>query len=643
MADPVGTVSGIVSGINYRDLVDQIITAESRPATKARAHVTHLNDQLTALKTYRGLVDALSAAAKSLRDGSAFDPMSATSAVVSGSKPLATASASATAVAGSYNIAVTTLAQAQKLGGTTVASTTSPLGFTAITVSATDTLADIRDRINALNTGATPIKVSASILSIGAASNRLVLTSQTAGSAGITLADTTGNVLQSLGILSNATTVNPAAVLVKGTDAVFSVDGVAMTRTTNSVTDAIQGVTLNLTAAESGAVTSITIDHFADGVHTNMQAFVDAYNKLGDFLRTQQTPSPGATSQPALYGENVLRVARSALPSAIVNSVPGTAADLSSASMAGLSLDKTGKLSFDSAKFDGFFQTRIGDLRQLFQQAGTTSVAALSYVTSTIDTKAGAYAVNVTTAPTHAQVTGTGLGGGAYVDDGTPDTMTVTDGRSGKTASITLSSGMNATAIAAALTTAFATNGLGIQASAVGGEVQLTQNGYGTQATITVAYTAGGTLSGTLPIAAGMTAGIDIQGTIGGFAATGAGSVLLGNTGSDVAGLAVGYTGAATGAVGTVTMTLGDGASIERILDTLSRTNTGSVSIKETSINTQITRLNDQATAIDDREAQRRTTLLKQFANMEVALSKLQSQSAGVLALLNSTQSGGNK
>lgn len=652
--DSLSAVSGLVSGIQYRDLVDQIIAAESRPAQVAKDRITRIQSQQNAVKTYRGLLTTLQTAARALRDGSAFDAMSTASAIVVGTRTLVTGTATSGAAPASYNISVTspTLAQAQKLGSANQASTTAPLGlagdFTVngqvVTLVATDSLVEARDKINALNTGTSATKVSASILSIGTSSHKLVLTSQTTGAAGIALADSSGSALQSLGLLSNPTTVDPAAVLQAGADLTFTIDGVAFSRTTNTVSDAIDGLTLNFANAEAGAVTRLTVDRFVEGARGSVQAVVDAYNKLVDFLKEQGTSDPDAATRPALYGDSLVRTMRSRLPELMLATIGAAPTDLNRPGLAGIALDSAGKLTFNPTKFDAAFKDRLDDLRKLFQQTGTATGTGLTYVSSTPDSKAGTYALDITQLATQTSITGSGLTGGVYSDDATPDVMTVTDTRLGKSVSIPLSNGMTSAQIISALTSAIATGGLGLTAADVGGQVQLTQAAYGSGAGITVAYTAGGT-QGSDPIAAATYAdGLDITGTIGGFAATGSGQVLLGSSGSDVAGLAVRYAGATLGAAGDATVNLGTGAELERMVTAFVQSNTGFLSLRETAMVQNIARQQERADTIEARLEVRRSSLLSQFARMESALAQFQNQSRSVTAILGAlSQAGGGR
>src|SRR3569833_2971452 len=161
MTSPVGSFPGLGSGIDYKSLVDQMIQVESAPATTMQSRITSYNAQISAYKSYSGLLSTLETAAKSLRDGSAFQNVLATVSNATGAagRPVVSASASAGAAPGSYAVQVLQTAQAEKLSGETFAAGTSGLGLSGdfvingktVTVASSDSLSAIRDKINAQN------------------------------------------------------------------------------------------------------------------------------------------------------------------------------------------------------------------------------------------------------------------------------------------------------------------------------------------------------------------------------------------------------------------------------------------------------------------------------------------------------------
>jgi flagellar hook-associated protein 2 len=209
--------------------------------------------------------------------------------------------------------------------------------------------------------------------------------------------------------------------------------------------------------------------------------------------------------------------------------------------------------------------------------------------------------------------------------------------------SIALTNGMTSTQIVSALNSAFGSTGLGLVATENGGEVSITQSAWGSAQGLTVAYTAGGTL-GNVPIAAGSyTNGTDVAGTINGEAASGSGQVLISKTGTKTVGLSVRYSGNTTGAAGDVTVNLGTGALLERLVQSYTDVNTGTLDTRSLSLTDRIGTLNSRADRIMAQLDVRKTSLLKQYAAMEQSLGNLQSQSQSITAMLNSLTNGSGK
>ncbi len=645
MTAPLSSISGLISGFNYRDLVDAIIAQARVPADRWEAESAANTARTTALATYRGLLDKVRTAAKALSTGTAFDAMSSTTSVLAGTRAIASATADATATTGSYQIKVDQLAKAEKLAGTIGRDAAAALGaaaeFTvngqAVTVDPTDTLVTLQGKINALNSGATPTGVSATILTVAPGDSRLILTSTKSGAAGITLADTVGTTLQTLGFQDGLGAELAGSVLVNGADAQFRIDDILLTRTSNVVTDAITGVTLTLTGDDVGAVTSIQVDRFVDAARTSMQQFVEAYNGLVAFLKTQGTAS--TTSTPPLYGQSLIRTARAQLPSLLLEAVGGAAADLATVGQAGLSLTRDGTLTLDATKFDAAFKDRQGDLRTLFTEQRTATGAGLTFVSSAQASTAGSRAIDITALATKATLLTSGFVG-TYDAGGSADQVTVTDTNSGRTATVALTTGMSTADIVTALQTAFDTNELNLTATAVGNEIQLDQLGFGSGAGITLAFTGLGDGAAEAWSADTAVAGTDVAGTIGGLAATGIGQLLVGTSGTDAAGLTIQYSGLVTGAVGSINLSLGAGARIERLLEQFLATGNGLVDSKVSALETRNSRLSSRVTELDARLERRRAVLLANFLQMETAIARLKQQSTSLLGSTSSSSNG---
>lgn len=210
-----GSVSGIASGIQWRDLIDQIqATEEARsvaPLTRAASAAT---SGAAAWGTYQSLVSKLGDAAKVLADG-VVDNIAVSVGPSPSGRSLFSAAPSTDGSPGTYQVEVLATAKAHKLSGGTFASTSQALGLSGtlrlngrpVTVAANASLADVRDAINTANTGPTRSGVAATILTIGPGQHRLLLTSEDTGSAGIELSDT-GGVLAGLGVATTTVVAN---------------------------------------------------------------------------------------------------------------------------------------------------------------------------------------------------------------------------------------------------------------------------------------------------------------------------------------------------------------------------------------------------------------------------------------------------
>src|ERR1043166_8277649 len=267
MADPVSNIQGLASGIQWRDMIEQIMQREtSRQLTPVQTRATAEQTSVTAWNNYSGVVGKLSDAAQTLRDGTPFDAVNvAVPSSPATSRTLLSASASGSAAVGTYAVRVLDTAAAQKLSGNVVANPSAELGLSGqfvvggrtITLATTDSLNVVRDKINAANSGTTPSRVSASVLYTGSDRARLVLTSDTGGAAGIDLRDArpdagSPSLLQQLGLVS-------------GTTANVGTDGATRSSAFVSATAKVAAMTLGVTAVPDPATIpvngrAVTID-----------------------------------------------------------------------------------------------------------------------------------------------------------------------------------------------------------------------------------------------------------------------------------------------------------------------------------------------------------------------------------------------
>jgi flagellar hook-associated protein 2 len=363
MADPLSSVSGLSSGIDYRALVDQIIKAERRAADRMQLQIDANAKRKEALNAFQKALDELRTASDALRGGSAFGSfaVTATGADAAG-RSLLSATAGAGAVPGSYQVKVLALAATQKTTASVgQASAGADLGYAgsfdltragatvgSVSVLATDSLVEVRDKINALSA---TTKVQASIVSARAdgSDQRLVLSATQGGLAGaFALSATGGTALADLGL---------AAPLQQGAaDAQLEIDGVPVTRPTNSIGDAVPGVTFTLSAADPDATATVVVERQPAAAKDAAKAFVEKYNAVVAFMKAQGPAS-------ALSNEPLLRGMRVSLSGGVLAAGAGLPEDLATLGAVGISVNKDGTLKLDEAKWDAAYNGRFDELQ----------------------------------------------------------------------------------------------------------------------------------------------------------------------------------------------------------------------------------------------------------------------------------------
>ncbi len=326
------------------------------------------------------------------------------------------------------------------------------------TVASGDTLQTLLDALNDTAAGfkAGTRTATASIDAAG----RLVVTDDQAGESRLALsivAHNEGGGTLDFGTFSVAQAGRDREI-VPGADAQVEVDGNFVTRKTNTLTDVIPGLTLRLLETSTSAST-VEVSRNTGAVTTAVKDFVDAYNQIVDFVADQFSGAgaeEGVENRP-LSGDGVLRhmasLLREAMQTQISAAVGGAYLRLADV---GIEVDRDGRFQFTQSVLEDALRSDPAAVRRLFGAYGSGDSSLLEYVSSTSDTVAGTYAVQITQPAVAASVTGSGFGG-TYVDDATPDTLTVQDLGSGATYSVSLSNGMTLAQIVDALNSEFAT------------------------------------------------------------------------------------------------------------------------------------------------------------------------------------------
>jgi len=172
-------------------------------------------------------------------------------------------------------------------------------------------------------------------------------------------------------------------------------------------------------------------------------------------------------------------------------------------------------------------------------------------------------------------------------------------------------------------------------------ELLLTHNTYGTGQIVIIVSETGGTDLGLQDENTESVWGKDVEGTINSLDATGSGQRLtLDSDGNDADGLSVSYTGTTTATDISFTLTLGIAELLDRQLGFITDASDGYVAYKQTSLKNSI---DSHETRIEDMEAQlnlKMEMMINKFVAMEMALSRIQSQSDWLTGQINASLRG---
>ena len=223
MTTPLGTIQGLASNVQWQDLIDQIMAQEqARTLAPVTNKIASAQTGVGAWESYQTLVAAVQTSATALRD-TAFDAATTSGGTNAAGQAIVSSTATSAATPGQYRAEVLSLASNDKLGSRLLADAAAPLHLPGefwvnghrVNVANDSSLSSLRDTINALNTGTTPTGVTATILTLGGAGSRLVLSATQPGASGIELTDGSTGVLSSLGLVdasaASVTTTNGGA------------------------------------------------------------------------------------------------------------------------------------------------------------------------------------------------------------------------------------------------------------------------------------------------------------------------------------------------------------------------------------------------------------------------------------------------
>jgi len=498
------------------------------------------------------------------------------------------------------------------------------------------TLQGIRDAINKADMG-----VTATIVSDGSSTPfHLVVTSAKTGEATSMKIGVTGE---------DGEAADPAIAALLGYDpagvqgmtqtagaqsTLLNMNGIEIKSDSTSVKDAIQGVTLDVSAVGSSTLT-VTKDTAA--ISTAVNGFVKAYNELNKTMSGLTKYNTESQKGAVLQGDASVRAIQSQLRRQISTVMEGTGGKLNSLSQVGISFEKDGSLKLDSTKLNKAITDNAADFGGLFAAMGSTTDGLIKFDKSTAATKAGTYGVNVTTLATQGTLASSAaLGTTTTIAPNTVwrvtlnDTDPVTDS---KTQEIKLPAGTYSRDDLAALLRS-SINGNAVFAGAGdtseskvddAGLLTLSSSKYGSASNISIVGVSGSSVDSIFGSAT-PSKGADVMGTIGGVAATGNGQSLTAAPGSNAEGIQVSITGGILGDRGTVTFSQGFAFQLNNLATSFVGNNS-LLKSKTDGLNVSIKSVADQAAKFETRLESIEKRYRAQFVALDATLSSMQSTS----------------
>lgn len=654
---------GVGSGLDLSSIVSNLVNAESVP-TENRLSLKE-RDVTTEFSAFGALKSSLSLFQGSLSSLQSSTVFNAKKYTISDSSVF-TATAENSADPGNYSIEVSAIAQAQSLASnaatafTDVTDTigtgtltikfgetsTGPYAFTpdtskaaqTITVSAANnntTLSGMRDYINDNDFG-----VQASIVNDGNG-YRLLLTSESTGarnSMEITVtSDGDGNDNDNSGLSQlafNSLAQSSVTQTVAAQDAALSINGLDITRQTNTVSGAISGVTLNLLKADLGNNVKFSVSENTQPARTSISEFVQNFNDLVTNINSLTAYDAETGSAGVLIGDFTVRSITNQLSRVISDTVSQLSGDVRSLADIGISTNSSsGTLDIDEDILSNALTNFPEQVEALFGRQGRPTDNQMNYVSGTEDTLPGEYSVAITTLSTQGVFNGTAVN--SLIIDSNNDNFTLkVDGIT--SSSITLAQGSYADgdALAAHIqaqindddTLKGSAASVSVVYDSVNNEFDITSTKYGSESNVEFTLIDTNTSNDLGFSVASGTAGADVAGTINGVAATGSGRQLKSDSG-DSKGLVLEVAGGITGSRGTVSYSRGLGFTIDDILNNFLGAD-GLIASREDGLNDALEDIEEQRVNLSDRIESLEARLIKQFTALDTLISRFNQTSS---------------
>ena len=426
-------------------------------------------------------------------------------------------------------------------------------------------------------------------------------------------------------------------------DAVIQIDNATIVKSTNTITDAIPGITMDLLKADTSSTFTLSVSTSSSSAKSKIEDFVESYNGLFKFVNEQLSYDPDTGKSNPLLGDPTLLEIRRKIGNTLSGVIPGLSnTSYTNLSQIGITSDyKTGQLSIDNSKLSSALSLHPDNVAKLFIGIAEPTNHAITYERKTPATQAGNYGISISAAPEQATLTGendlssAGLTAAENLIFKYSDNYTETD--SSTTAfSVTLDIGATIGSIITTLNSTFATKNVALTASkTTDGKLKITSDDYGEDIWFQVT-TDQGAGAGQIWSASGSYEddGVDIAGSINNHVAIGKGNVLTAASGFPEEGLQISTTSNQTGGFGTIRVSRGIADILPSILESYVNSDTGVLKSKESSLQDSIDDIADRIDRMELRLVDKEERLVAEFARLEVVLNQYNSLSQYLSSVL---------
>ena len=401
------TILGINSNLDTGGILDNLIRLQRSPidiveAKRALedAKLVSFQDLRDRLQTFKGVVNSINTEARFSSTKAEFSNNSSTD-----TNSVLSLSTNSQATSGTFSLAVKNLARESKLvsvgfPSTSGAVTQGTMSIVTGTASATITIDSTNNTVDGLrlainNSG---LDIKASFLNDGSKTNplRLVLSGAKTGTDNaVTISRTSNTVTYLFGTgihTSSGTNIVDFTETQSAQNANFLIDGIAVSKSGNVVSDVIDGTILTLESAGSG---TISLSSDSNTIKHKVQGFLDGYNELTSHLNSELSLNTETGETGLLFANFTIQNLQQKLRETISSQILGVTGDFSYLSQIGIRTVSDGTLTIDDGDFTDALKTNAGNISQLFSSSSATSSSAVTFIGFTNNTRAGGYQIRV--------------------------------------------------------------------------------------------------------------------------------------------------------------------------------------------------------------------------------------------------------